>query len=148
MGRYIGVDMRRVITAYIFVMLLLSLGFFGVGAIASAQELRDPMQPPALALQKFRQAKWARQARPSKARVTKPKTEVKPLRLTSILISPQRRIAIIDDQMLSVGDRIRGAELVKLTRSSARLVRRGKVINLNLGNDVVAIKKRAAGNDL
>ena len=64
--------MRRIITTYVFVVLLLSLGFFGVGAIASAAELRDPMQPPPFALQKFRQAKWAKQPRPSKPKVASP----------------------------------------------------------------------------
>ncbi len=138
--------MRRVITTYIFVVLLLSIGFFGVGAIASAKELRDPMQPPPLALQKFRQAKWAKQPKPAVPKAPAPKSE--PLKLTSILISPTRSIAIIDDQMLAVGDQIRGARLVKLTRDSARLVRKGKVINLSLSNDLAAIKKKAAGNDL
>ena len=42
--------MARIITTYIVVLLLVSLGFFGVGAIASAKELRDPMQPPPFAL--------------------------------------------------------------------------------------------------
>ena len=138
--------MRRIITTYIFVVVLLSLGFFGVGALATAQELRDPMQPPPFALQKFRQAKWASQGKVSKSKAQKPKQ--KPLQLTSILISPDRRIAIIDDQMLAVGDRIRGAKLVKLTRESARLVRKGKVINLTLANDLTAIKKKAVESDL
>ena len=46
--------------------------------------------------------------------------------------------------MLAVGDRIRGARLVKLTRESARLVRQGKVIELNLGNHSSAIRKKVA----
>ncbi len=138
--------MRRVITTYIFVVVLLSIGFFGVGAIASAQELRDPMLPPPLALQKFREAKWAKQPKPATPKVARPKAE--PLKLTSILISPTRSIAIIDDQMMAVGDRIRGARLVELTRDSARLVRKDKVITLRLSNDIAAIKKKAAGNDL
>ena len=49
--------MRQVITTYLLVVGLLALGFFGVGALAKAEELRDPMQPPAFALQKFRRAK-------------------------------------------------------------------------------------------
>ncbi len=132
--------MRRILTTYLLVVVLLSLGFIGVGAIASAQELRDPMRPPPFALQKMRQAKWAKQPGPQPAA---PKPEAKPLQLTSILISPSRRIAIIDDQMLAVGDRIHGAELVELTRENARLVREGKVINLNLGTDSAAIRKKA-----
>jgi hypothetical protein len=128
------------------VVVLLALGFFGVGALAKAEELRDPMQPPAFALQKFRQAKWSGKPTPTKSSVSKPKP--KPMQLTSILFSPDRKIAIIDDQMLAVGDRIRGARLIKLTRISARLVRKGKVINLSLDNDIAAIKKQAVESDL
>jgi hypothetical protein len=138
--------MGQVITTYLVVVVLLTLGFFGVGALAKAEELRDPMQPPAFALQKFRQAKLSGKPAPSTVSASKPKP--KPLQLTSILFSQNRKIAIIDDQMLAVGDRIRGAELVKLTRATARLVRKGKVINLSLGNDLTAIKKRAVESDL
>ncbi len=138
--------MRRIIATYIFVLLLLSLGFFGLGAIASAQELRDPMQPPAFALRKFREAKWAGKPKPVKPQATKPRP--KPLQLTSILFSAERKIAIIDNQMLALGVSIRGARLVSLTRESARLVRKGKVINLSLGNELTAIRKKAVESDL
>ena len=48
--------MAQIITRYLVVILLVSLGFFGVGALASAQELRDPVQPPPpFAVQKFRE---------------------------------------------------------------------------------------------
>jgi len=138
--------MRKIVGIYLFVVVLLSLGFFGIGAIASAQELRDPMQPPPFALQKFRQAKWAGQAKSDKPQAAKPRP--KPLQLTSILFSTDRKVAIIDDQMLSVGDSIQGARLVRLTRESARLVRKGKVINLSLGNELTAIRKKAVESDL
>lgn len=138
--------MQRIITTYIVVVVLLSLGFFGVGTLASAQELRDPMQPPPFALQKFRQAKWAGKPTTTKAKLGKPKRE--PLQLTSILYAQDRKIAIINDQMLVVGDRIRGAELVKLTRATARLMRKGKVINLSLDNDLTVVKKEAVESDL
>jgi len=138
--------MRQVISTYIVVVVLLALGFLGVGTLVKAGELRDPMQPPAFALQKFRQAKSIAKPTPTKTSVSK--TKPKPLQLTSILISPNRRIAIIDDQMLAVGDQIRGAKLVKLSRVSARLVRKGKVINLSLDNDLAAIRKRAVESDL
>ncbi len=136
--------MRRMLTTYLAVLLFLSLGFFGLGALASvgAAELRDPMQPPPLALRKMRQALAAQQPQVAKPKADQPET--KTLQLTSILISPSRRIAIIDNQMLAVGDRIRGARLVKLTRESARLVRQGKVIELNLGNHSSAIRKKVA----
>ncbi len=137
---------QRSITSYLVATALVSPGFFGVGAMAQAQELLDPMQPPPFALLKFRQAKSN-----AKPIVTKPvgaKPVQNPLQLTSILFSPKRKIAIIDDRMLAVGDRIRGAELVKLTRTSARLVRKGKVITLRLGNDSSIIRKQAVETDL
>jgi hypothetical protein len=138
--------MRQVITTYVVVVALLALGFFGVGALAKAANLRDPMQPPAYALQKFRQAKLS--AAPAVTKGTAVKPQQTPLQLTSILISRDRKIAIIDDQMLALGDRIRGAKLVGLTRASARLVRKGKVIKLSLDNDSTAIKKSVAESDL
>lgn len=138
--------MRQVITTYVVVVALLTLGFFGVGALAKAASLRDPMQPPAYALQKFRQARLS--GAPAVTKSTAVKPQQKPLQLTSILISQNRKIAIIDDQMLALGDRIRGAKLVGLTRASARLVRKGKVINLSLNNDSTAIIKSAVASDL
>ena len=138
--------MQRIITTYIVVVVLLSLGFFGIGTIAKAAELRDPMQPPPFALQKFRQAKWAGKPKATSTKTLKP--QQKPLQLTSILYARDRKIAIINDQMLVVGDRIRGAELVKLTRATARLVRKGKVINLSLDNDLTAVKKETVESDL
>lgn len=138
--------MRRILTTYLLVVVLLSVGFVGVGAIASAEELRDPMQPPPYALQKFRQAKLAQQPKPNIKAAPKPAP--KPLQLTSILFSPDRKIAIIDDQMLAVGDSIRGARLVELTRSSAKLVRNGKVIKLSLAADLSAIRKKAVEKKL
>ena len=136
--------MAQIITTYLLVILFVSLGFFGVGALATAQELRDPMQPPPFALKKYREAKWAANPRPAKTVAAKPK----PFRLTSIIYSTQRKVAIIDNQMLVIGDRVRGAELVGLTRSGARLLYKGKVINLNLGAELTAIKKKAVKSDL
>lgn len=138
--------MPRIDATYVALIVLMTPPLIGFGPLASAQELRDPMQPPPFAMQKFREAKWADKPPTTKAKVEKPKQ--KPLQLTSILYAKDRKIAIIDDQMLTVGDRIRGAELVKLTRATARLVRKGKVINLSLDNDLTAIKKKAVESDL
>ena len=138
--------MLRIVVTYLAVVAILALGFLGVGTLVHAQELRDPMQPPAYALKKFQQARWAEKGKVIKPKVVKPKQ--KPFQLTSILISNKRKIAIIDDQMLSVGDKIRDAKLIKLTRDSARLLRKGKVINLSLNNDFAAIRKTAVESDL
>ncbi len=133
--------MLRIVTTYLAILLLLSIGFFGVGALATADELRDPMEPPPFALKKFRQAEWAKKPRPAQARTAKPKPE--PLQLTAILYSRDRKIAIIDDQMLRVGDRIRGMTLVSLGRDRARLVQDGKVVELRLNTELAAMRKRA-----
>ena len=138
--------MQRVLTAYLLVVALLSVGFSGIGTMAKAAELRDPMQPPPYALQKFRQAKWAGKPTTPSTKAIKP--QQKPLQLTSILYASDRKVAIINDQMLVVGDRIRGAELIRLTRATARLVRKGKVINLSLDNELTAVKKEAVESDL
>ena len=134
--------MLRIVTTYVAILLLLSIGFFGVGALATAEELRDPMQPPPFALKKFRQAEWARKPRQAPAQTAKPKP--KPMQLTSILYSRDRKIAIIDDQMLKVGDRIRGMTLVALGRDRARLVRNGEVVELRLNTELAAMRKRSA----
>ena len=138
--------MTKIITTYLAVLLVLSLGFFGIGTMASAAELRDPMQPPPFALRKFREAKLAQNPQPSQPVAKKPPEP--PLRLTSIIYSDERKVAIIDDQMLAIGDRIRGARLVKLTRHSARLVKNGKTINLSLDSELSAIKTPSGKSDL
>jgi hypothetical protein len=110
-------------------------------AMVQAGEIRDPMQPPAYALKKFQQAKYKNRVRPVITGVKVKKPAAKPLKLTSILYSPTRKIAIIDDQMLAVGGTIRGARVVKINKHSARLVRKGKVINLRLPDEFTGIKK-------
>jgi hypothetical protein len=87
--------MRQIITTYFVVVALLALGFFGVGALAKAAKLHDPMQSPAYALKKFRQANLNLQPSIKTNAVVKPNQ--KPLQLTSIPIPKQRKITIIDD---------------------------------------------------
>jgi hypothetical protein len=138
--------MGKIIATYLAVVFFVSFGSFGVTALLHAKEMRDPMQPPPLALEKMRQAKLADQ--PKKAVKIEPRSEPEPLRLTEIIYSKQRKIAIINDQLLVVGDRVGGARLVKLTRDSARLVRHGKVITLRLDNGYAAIQKKPIERDL
>ena len=110
--------------------------------IAQAAEIRDPMEPPAFALQKFREAKWKKNAnRVVKKKTVVKKAAVKPMRLTSILFSPERKVAIIDDQTLKVGDVIRNAKLIKINKHNVRLMKKGKIIDLVLNDDLTAIKK-------
>jgi len=109
-----------------------------------AAEIKDPMRPPEYALQKFRLAK---NKNPTKTVLKKKMPEVKSMKLTSIIYSPTRKIAIIDNQMMSVGGTINGAKLVRIDKHSARLVRKGKVIHLRLPDDLTAVKKNLVESD-
>ena len=91
--------MAKMINTYLLSILLVSLGFFGVGALASA-----------------------------------PKTE--PLHLTSVIYSADRKLAIVS------------AELVELTRDSARLLHKGKMITLHLRTELSAINQQAVKSNL
>ena len=124
-------------------MLLL---FSAQAIVVQAQEYKDPMQPPAFALQKYRQAQNKNKSVKPVSTVKKP--QPKPLQLRSILFSSVRKIAIIDDQLLKVGDVIRGAKLIKINKHGVRLLRKGKVINLSLTREFTAIKKSAVESKL
>jgi hypothetical protein len=93
--------------------------------------ISNPMRPPAFALKKFQQEK--NKNKPKVVVVPKKKVASKPLLLTSILYSSTRKIAIIDEKMLSVGDIIK--------KNSARLIKNGKPIKLRLSNQSKHIQK-------
>jgi hypothetical protein len=101
--------------------------------------ISNPMRPPAFALKKFQQEK--NKNKPKVVVVPKKKVASKPLLLTSILYSSTRKIAIIDEKMLSVGDIINGAKLVSIKKNSARLIKNGKPIKLRLSNQSKHIQK-------
>lgn len=132
--------------ALVNITLPILLPILSMSAGLSAAELIDPTKPPAYAMLKFRQARLAKLPKVVAPKIEQKKETV--LRLSSILISSDRKIAIIDDQMLSVGDQIHGARLVSITRDSVRLVRQGKTINLSLQNSLSAIKKLPAKSSL
>lgn len=94
--------------------------------------INNPMRPPAFALQKIQQEKNKNKPKV----IAAPQNSVKPrsLQLTAILFSATRKIAIIDEKMLSVGDSINGARLVSIKKDSARLMKNGKAINLSLSD--------------
>lgn len=134
----------------VLLTLVISAGIAFPGTVVLAQELKDPTQPPEFALKKFRQAKMAKLAKTRVAKVVKPSVRAKPkaMQLSSILISNNRKIAIIDDQMLAVGESIQGARVTRITRDTVRLIRKGKVINLTLQNSLTAVKKFPVTSDL
>jgi hypothetical protein len=108
-------------------------------AQAKDVSVNNPMRPPAVAIQKYQQAKNLNKPKVAAGQGKWKKT--KTLELTSILYSATRKIAIIDDKMLSVGDKIYGAKLVRIKKNSARLISNGKTINLRISSKSTNIRK-------
>lgn len=122
--------------------------FASTTSVAIAETVKDPMQPPAFALNKYRLAKLKKNGL-LKAQTNKvKKPAVVSLRLSSILIGKSRKVAIINDRMLVVGDKVENARLVKILKDRVQLSRRGKKIELNLQNEITAIRKHAVENKL
>lgn len=129
------------------VLALVSISIISVGSV-SAENIKDPMQPPAFALNKFKQARIKKSGKV----VVKPAVTQKPvkksLRLSSVLIGKSRKVAIINDQMLVVGEKIERAELVRIYKDRVQLSRNGKKIVLRLEDDNTAIRKHAVESKL
>lgn len=87
---------------------------------AAASELRDPTRPPSTA----EVAAWFGQGSRAQASA--------PFRLQSILLSPQRRIAIIDGKRLHLGDTIDSAEVRRIEPGRVLLERDGEQIELTI----------------
>jgi MSHA biogenesis protein MshK len=90
------------------------------GALARADEprLRDPMQPyrpGAVASSAGREASAPR------------------FRLTSVLISPTRRVAIVNGAPRQQGERVDGAELTRIEREAVYFEENGKTWVIHLG---------------
>jgi hypothetical protein len=108
-------------------------------------EYFDPMQPPAFALYKFRMEKQPQSSSAGSADV-KPRAQA--LVLNSILYSSQRQHAIINNKIVKKGDMVDGAKLIQLLPDKARLIKKGKVIELSLNSGFKSIKKKHVGKRL
>lgn len=113
----------------------------------AAKTIVDPMQPPAFALKKFRLAKL-KKGRQVQSSQREKVVKTKPLFLTSILIGSDRRIAIINNKTMVVGDRIGSAKLVRILKDKVQLVKKGKRIELKLDNELTVIRKKSAESQL
>jgi hypothetical protein len=92
---------------------ILGLAMFLVSFTSVAEQLRDPTRPPSSTHGKA----------PSRG-VVKPKPQPK-LVLQTILISGDRRAAVISDRLMFVGDTISGYRLSEI-RTGEVLLRKGK----------------------
>lgn len=117
-------------------------------SVAHSVDIRDPMQPPAFALKQFKLAKIKARADGGVKKTTVKKPSAKPLQLRSILISQTRKVAIINDRMLVVGDEIDKAKVVKILNDRVELIRKGKRIKLVLDNQLISIRKSPVKSDL
>lgn len=135
----------RVLSLFSFIIAGSLLGSTAASA-NSVEILADPMKPPAVALQKMR-PKTARKtpAKPVKKVVVKP---LPPLVLQSIIYSPGRKIAIINDSPVVSGEQVEGARVVDIKKDRVTLVRRGKKLELMLDSDSRVINKTTAKSKL
>ncbi len=114
---------------------LCALGAALAGSSASqaalAQALHDPMRPPAA-------------SDPSTAEASKD-SAARTARLQSVLISPGRRVAVIDGRVVRLGERVGDATLVAISESQVVLQRRGgrETLKLNPVVDKKAARKGA-----
>jgi MSHA biogenesis protein MshK len=102
----------------------------GASPAAAAQaRLPDPTRPPQAAASAGADA-------PAPAKGAKP-----PARLQSVLISPQRRLAVIDGRTVRLGGEIDGARVVAITESTVTLRRGAQTEMLKL---YPAVDKKAS----
>lgn len=96
----------------------------------AAGELKDPTRPPSV------KAAGAPAAAAAARRTWS---------LTSILVSPSRRVAVINGKALRVGQRIDGAELVEIQPHAVKFKRGGRVFTVNMSVGNVKEPSSAAG---
>ena len=115
----------------------------------SAELINNPMKPPAFALNKFRLAKLKQNGSTQASKVATTKSAIKAMNLSSVLIGQQRKVAIINDQTLVVGERIGKYKLVAIFKDRVQLVSgSGKRTELKLENEITAIRKNAVESKL
>ncbi len=115
---------------------------------AIAETIIDPMRPPAFALNKFRLAKLKKSGTSRSKSTAAKKSVIKPLKLSAILIGSNRKIAIINDQMLVVGDRIDRSRVNRIFKDRVEISRSGRKLVLRLDKDLSAIRKNTVKSKL
>ena len=77
-----------------------------------------------------------------KKRVVKKSVPLKPLTVNSILYSSQRQVAVINDTVLAVGERIEDAMVMEIGRHFVVLKRRGAKVVMNVADDSEVKRRR------
>lgn len=94
----------------------LTLLLLSAAAVAAAQELGDPTRPTSL----------------SEPHETTRAVQMPRWRLQSTLIADDRRVAVINGRIVSVGERIEGATLLEVRSDGVTLQQDGQRLNLRL----------------
>ena len=105
---------------YLSILLALICVAAAASTLASAQALRDPTRPPGAG-----------------ARGTSQKPESSGWHLQSVLISPERRYAIINGEVVAVGGAVSGAQLLAVAPEQVTLRTRAGVRVVQLYPDVL-----------
>jgi MSHA biogenesis protein MshK len=58
------------------------------------------------------------------------------LRLTGVLVSDTRRIAVINGRFYRVGDRVNGEEIIRIDPGSIRIMRGGEQVRVTVKNAI------------
>lgn len=118
--------------------LLILLFFLALSIRPVLAEFHDPMRPPAYALEKYRLAKIKKTAVTRK--VQKKVVAKHRWVLNSILFSPGRQHAIINNKLVNRGGKVDGAKLIELQSGSVTLLSKGKKIKLTINESQVRLK--------
>jgi hypothetical protein len=108
--------------------MLLVFGWMSDSPVFGGERLRDPTRPPNTVSGKTvpdaqQPVKW---------------------NLTATIVGPERRVAVINDRAVQIGQKIDGAVLVAVEAGSALLVREGKQMQLKLHKTAVKRTVREA----
>jgi len=108
--------------------MLLAVAGMGSSPVFGGERLRDPTRPPNMDSGKTvpdaqQPVKW---------------------KLTATIVGPERRVAVINDRPVQIGQKIDGAVLVAVEAGSALLVRKGRQMQLKLHQAAVKRTVREA----
>lgn len=120
------VSSRLVRWRFLLVMslVLLSVCIQAVAATQLNEEIADPTKPASFGANDVNSRK-------------KSDKQQQDFKLSSILLSPRRRMAIINGKLLYIGDEIAGAYVIAIDKDSVVLQGVGGVVNLQLLPNVV-----------
>lgn len=110
---------------HVMMAVLLASILPAVGAVAEEPARRDPLQPPGNVQQ-----------------VSRPAFNADAWKLASTLVAEGRRVAIINDRAVRVGDRVGGARVLGIESGQARLSYQGREFTITRPGARVRIRER------